>query len=301
VSAEGGKLTLNFIAMAGEELGTFFNNVAGTSTNAIVVPTGDSAPVTVAQLEVDIDIWPFLKRNIVFLGRDHPVPVAVLSTNDLDALGEVAEGSLTFGRTGEEESLKRCLNHGVDVNKDGLEDLVCVFWSGPAGFQEGDTEATLRGKTIEGAPFEGRDGVVVMPARATRLFQAYLSGDNEDPAVKASGKGYATLTLNRALTKLDFSVSLWGIKNVTGIEIHCAPEGQTGPVGVTLYDGARATRSFFRGSITGADAGNSCGWDSLDAILMAMRSGDTYINVYTTQHPDGEVRGQIEPIGMNWD
>jgi hypothetical protein len=32
---------------------------------------------------------------------------------------------------------------------------------------------------------------------------------------------------------------------------------------------------------------------SLDALLAAMRDGDTYVNVHTTQFPGGEIRGQI--------
>ncbi|RPJ29479.1 MAG: CHRD domain-containing protein, partial [Nitrosopumilales archaeon] len=30
-----------------------------------------------------------------------------------------------------------------------------------------------------------------------------------------------------------------------------------------------------------------------DDVAAAMDSGDVYVNVHTTEHPDGEIRGQI--------
>jgi hypothetical protein len=58
------------------------------------------------------------------------------------------------------------------------------------------------------------------------------------------------------------------------------------------------------GTITAPDAGNGCGWTDLSAVLAAIRSGNTYVNVHTNDgvaplntgpadFPDGEIRGQI--------
>ena len=35
---------------------------------------------------------------------------------------------------------------------------------------------------------------------------------------------------------------------------------------------------------------------SFDSLLTLMRLGRTYVNVHTTANPDGEIRGQIEPV-----
>jgi hypothetical protein len=35
----------------------------------------------------------------------------------------------------------------------------------------------------------------------------------------------------------------------------------------------------------------------LEDLLEAMRSGNTYVNVHTSQYPGGEIRGQIRPAG----
>jgi len=75
--------------------------------------------------------------------------------------------------------------------------------------------------------------------------------------------------------------------------IHCAPAGVNGPVGVTLFMGANDTTDQVAGSFSGPDPANSCGWETLADVLAAMVSGNTYVNVHTTQYPAGELRGQI--------
>ena len=35
-------------------------------------------------------------------------------------------------------------------------------------------------------------------------------------------------------------------------------------------------------SVTAPDAGNACGWADLDAVITALESGDTYVNVHTS-------------------
>jgi hypothetical protein len=58
------------------------------------------------------------------------------------------------------------------------------------------------------------------------------------------------------------------------------------------------------GTITAPDPGNACGWTDLAAVLAAMKSGATYVNVHTNDgvpptntgpgdFPGGEIRGQI--------
>jgi hypothetical protein len=69
--------------------------------------------------------------------------------------------SLTFGRTGDEQSLTRC-NTG-DVNEDGLPDLIWQFDSQTAAFQAGDIKGILKGTTVEGTPIQGEDSVRIIP------------------------------------------------------------------------------------------------------------------------------------------
>jgi probable HAF family extracellular repeat protein len=91
------------------------------------------------------------------------VPVAILSSPGFNAPGMVERHSLTFGRTGDEESLAFCRQWSKDVNRDGLKDLICYFHVGPMGFHCGDKEGVLKGKTVDGKKFEGVDEVQIYP------------------------------------------------------------------------------------------------------------------------------------------
>ena len=129
-----------------------------TETDA-TVETLCSGP---AVRSVRIDIKPGSDPNSINLKRQGTTPVAILSTADFDAVAQVDRSSLTFGRTGDEESLAFCTNSAEDVNGDGRLDLVCHFENGKTGFRDGDTEGILRGNTITGVPIEGRDAVRII-------------------------------------------------------------------------------------------------------------------------------------------
>ena len=49
------------------------------------------------------------------------------------------------------------------------------------------------------------------------------------------------------------------------------------------------------GTITAPDPGNACGWVDLAAVLAAIGSGDTYVNVHTN---DGVWRRQTPAPGL---
>ena len=66
------------------------------------------------------------------------------------------------GKTGYENSLKKCTKSDEDVNSDGLLDIVCHFNTQDADFEEGDTEGILKGLTVGGVPIEGRDSVRIV-------------------------------------------------------------------------------------------------------------------------------------------
>ncbi len=116
----------------------------------------------------DVDISPGREPNVINLRshslnpRSHSgmVRVAVLSSPGFDALAQVDASSLTFGKTGNEQSLISCKSPR-DVNADGLLDLVCRFDGQRAGFSPGDAEGVLRGRLVNGTPIEGKDSVLV--------------------------------------------------------------------------------------------------------------------------------------------
>jgi serine protease len=110
---------------------------------------------------VVIDIKPDSSTNHVNPRSRGRIRVAVLSTPDFNTLTVVDTNSLTFGRTGAEDSLVRCKQRGRDVNHDGLRDLICEFSILAAGFQKGDSVGFLEGMTVDGVPISGQDFVIV--------------------------------------------------------------------------------------------------------------------------------------------
>jgi CHRD domain len=145
-------------------------------------------------------------------------------------------------------------------------------------------------------------------AKATDNFVATLSGDQEVPARDTQAVGVATFKLREDGTALRFKVNVANIDNVVAAHIHCGAVGVNGPIGVTLFMGAPAggavNGTLAEGTITSPDPANGCGWADLAAVLAAMGSGATYVNVHTNDgvappntgpgdFPGGEIRGQV--------
>ena len=127
-------------------------------------------------------------------------------------------------------------------------------------------------------------------------FEAELTPDQEvQPSpVVSDGEGEAEMRLRRGQVR--FSVK-WDdlTSNVVAGHIHCAPAGVSGPIGVTLvHESPLDPRDRIRGSFTGPDAGNGCGWTTLGDVLAAIGAGNAYVNIHTENFPAGEIRGQLE-------
>ena len=132
------------------------------------------------------------------------------------------------------------------------------------------------------------------PASAGDNFAAPMSGDAEVPSVDTQATGVATFKLGEE--GLAFKVNVANIDNVIAAHIHCGAVGVNAPVGVTLFRGGPETvnGTLAEGVITAPDPGNACGWTDLAAVVAALESGATYVNVHTTAHPGGEIRGQVK-------
>jgi hypothetical protein len=171
--------------------GSYTLLLSGVTPPASPTPTPPPAPSVQG---INIDIKPHDR------GRAHinpkargTIPVALLSSKDFNPL-EVEHASVTFGSTGTETKAIRCGSdkhrrhdrdqwdddddgdrhgrHGRhhkksrhDFNDDGRPDLVCRFENRDAGFELGDVEGFVKGRTTSGKPFEGRGTLKVYPAR----------------------------------------------------------------------------------------------------------------------------------------
>jgi len=119
--------------------------------------------------QINVDIRP---------GNDKPaplnpksrgvIPVALLSSSEFDPL-TVNQDSLTFGATGKESTLQRCNKDNVDLNGDGMPDLVCHFDNGASSFDEDSVEGIVMGTFGTGRRmFEGRGLLKVVPRGSKR-------------------------------------------------------------------------------------------------------------------------------------
>ncbi|RIK46845.1 MAG: hypothetical protein DCC58_01840 [Chloroflexi bacterium] len=138
---------------------------------------------------------------------------------------------------------------------------------------------------------------LLSPHSGEILFYTELSGVNEVPAVDSDGSGMAAFRWHDG-NYFNFTLALADVANVTAAHIHLAREGQNGPVVALLYGGDGPTDGEVNGvlsdgsihpeDLSGPLAGRSCA-----RLAYEMLSGTTYVNVHTSEHPAGEVRGQI--------
>ena len=124
--------------------------------------------IVVCTIEIPIDIKPGSDDNSINPNSKGTITVAVLSTETFSAV-DIDTETLTFGRTGDEDSLARRGRQEIpqcsveDVNEDGLPDLVCHFETVDCGFVAEDVVGILRGATEEGKQFEGSGIVRLVP------------------------------------------------------------------------------------------------------------------------------------------
>lgn len=139
--------------------------------------------------------------------------------------------------------------------------------------------------------------------RSNRLhFNASLSGKNEVPEVDTKAVGEAIVTISKDETSIHFKLIVANIKaNITGSHFHMAPAGATAGVVVNLLNisdfpppttapvnGVLAEGTIVQSNLSGDLAGKPLG-----DLISAIRAGNIYVNVHTTAHRTGEIRGQL--------
>jgi hypothetical protein len=129
--------------------------------------------------EVGIDILPGIRPNLFACRLTSAwLPVAVLSAEGFDAT-QLDTDSIRFGRTGTEAPVlrtgqnQRPLAYAMDVNRDGLEDMVYVFRFGDTGFSCADIPPRQYFANVEGK-LTGHTGMVeVSGVDVIRLFRLF--------------------------------------------------------------------------------------------------------------------------------
>jgi len=156
VTAHGGTPASAAVALlAGMTAGQTYLNI-----HTVQFPGGEIRGFLVKP--VDISIKPDAAPPVPINPRSHgTIPVAIISTATFNSVATVDANSLTFGRTGDEQSLAFC--NADDINGDGLIDLVCHFETQSTGFEPGGTLGILKGRTSQGTPIIGQEAIVTVP------------------------------------------------------------------------------------------------------------------------------------------
>jgi hypothetical protein len=133
----------------------------------------------------------------------------------------------------------------------------------------------------------------------TSAYAATLSGNKEVPPVDTNAKGTVGFS-QPEFGNMSFGIHLNNIEKVTAAHIHQGKEGQNGPVIVTLF---KADNDTGTGPVNGQLASGSISNDTLEGpmagksievdLIKAIQNGEAYVNVHTTENPDGAIRGQI--------
>lgn len=162
--------------------------------------------------------------------------------------------------------------------------------------------------------FERRGGTEEMSGPETRHFETDLRGRNEVPPHDTRASGEALFRV-RDDGSVSYQLFVEDIRNPFMAHIHRAAAGVNGsivvwlfpstapapgPIGIGLRDGLLA-----EGTFTAADLVGPLKNSPLSALLDAIRSGNAYVNVHTSDgsatprpgnFPGGEIRGQLGPL-----
>lgn len=132
------------------------------------------------------------------------------------------------------------------------------------------------------------------------VFVATLGGSSVVPKpTGSSATGSATFTVSADGSSIQFVLTVNNLANITAAHIHFGNLTTSGPVVVPLFTGpvknGPFTGTLVQGTITAANISLSATptIQNMAQLITAIKDGNTYVNVHTTQFPGGEIRGQI--------
>jgi hypothetical protein len=132
-------------------------------------------------------------------------------------------------------------------------------------------------------------------------FKAKLKGENEVPPVTSAATGKAKFKVKADI--ITSNINITGITDVTAAHIHAGIKGQNGEPVVDLLKTGSPNKTdagvIIKGEISSSDLQGPMAGKTLQDLQTAIGSEETYVNIHTSEHPDGEIRGQIKVSGAN--
>ena len=144
--------------------------------------------------------------------------------------------------------------------------------------------------------------IASVTAASPKNFVTPLAGGEEVPANDSLGRGAAIFQLSPDGSEISYRLIASNIENILQSHIHIGQFGVNGPVVVFLYPDnppaqlipGRHDGVLMTGSFTAADFLGPLAGEPMSVLVDALESGNAYVNIHTTQHPGGEIRGQVD-------
>lgn len=129
-------------------------------------------------------------------------------------------------------------------------------------------------------------------------YRAKLSGKNEVPKVSSTAKGSATFKSKK--DAITWRMNITGLSNITGAQLYLGNKTVKGDLIVDLMKSSNRSQTpvglLMKGNISTSDFQGPMQGTTLDVLKSKMNNSQTYVNVLTTQHPDGEIRGPVKIV-----
>ena len=152
-----------------------------------------------------------------------------------------------------------------------------------------------------------------------KSYNTTLSGTQQVPPVKTNGIGTASFELLDDNKTIHYQINILDVPNINGIHIHKGKVGENGDVVVNLYNNAKENiilnenetkmsqiesssvkvhgnvqSSFLAsGTINNSDLKGPLSGKNISDLFNLIKSQNTYVNVHSQSHPDGEIIGEI--------
>lgn len=140
----------------------------------------------------------------------------------------------------------------------------------------------------------------IVVGQTEEIFRAKLSGKEEVPPNESPASGSAWVKINN--DKIEYEVNVTDIDKANAAHIHLGESGKNGPIILTLFKSEPTEQKVGKlgeANLTASNLEGPMKGKTTADLVAAMKKGTTYVNVHSTDFPDGEMRGQLQANSTN--
>ena len=126
-------------------------------------------------------------------------------------------------------------------------------------------------------------------------YKAKLLGKNEVPKVNSTAKGTANFKTKKDI--LTWKINVTGL-TTTGAQLYLGNKSVKGDIIVDFMKSGNRSQTplgfLMNGNISASDLQGPMQGKTIKDLKSAMNNSQTYVNILTGDHPDGEIRGTVK-------